>query len=270
MLRKLGFYTLFTALSTTVIYPLVQLVSLSLKSMQEIFANPLGIPRSFRWSNYVQVWTEARFSTFFANSVLITTCALFLLLFFASMAAFMLARRVFRGQKLIYALFLSGLIIPMRLSLIPLFILFRDLHLVNSRFGLVIAYPAAHMAFAVFLLTNFLRSVPYELEEAAIVDGCGDFGIYARIMLPIARPGLATVGIFSGVAIWNDFFLPLVMITDDRLSTLPLGLVQFVGDYFTRWDLLFTGIALSVAPAIILYLCLSRQFIEGLTAGSLK
>jgi raffinose/stachyose/melibiose transport system permease protein len=270
MALRIMFHVLFAIIAVSILYPLVLSVGLSMKSMQEIFTAPLALPKAFHFENYSYVLGEAKFGIYLRNSVLISACSVVLLVFLASMASYILARKKFPGQRLINALFLAGLIIPLRLVFIPLFILMRQLKLVNTLTGLVLIYPAAHMAFAILLLTNFMKTVPREMEEAATLDGASDFGIYFRIVLPVTRPGLATVTIFSGVAIWNDFFLPLILITNDRFRTLPLGLSDFVGEYFTRWDLLFTGIIIAILPAVILYLVMSRQFISGLTAGALK
>ncbi len=254
-----------------VVYPLVLMVVSSLKTTGEIFRNPLSlIPSQLRFSNYTDAWYQANFGTYFKNSVVVSIVSVLIILFFGSMAAYVLARFRFRGSNLVFLLFLAGFMIPIRLAIIPLFILMRDLRLLDTLWSLIAIYVAGGMPFTVFLLVSFFRRIPRDLEDAALIDGANPFQIYYRVMLPLVRPAVATVGLFHFLNIWNDFFFPLIFIRSDSLRTVPLGISVFFGEYSNNWALLFAGLSISIVPVIVLYLFTSRQFISGLTAGAVK
>lgn len=267
---NLFLYLILVAYAVIVIYPLVMMVMLSFKTKVEIFLNPLGLPSSFSLANYIQAWKAARFGLFFRNSTFVSVASVLGVLTVSSMAAFVLARREFRGRNAIQVLFICGLMLPMRLCIIPLFNLIKGIGFEDTHLALIITYTASNMAFSIFLLTNFFKSIPFEIEEAALLDGCNDFRVYYRISLPMIRPALATTAIFTFVSIWNDLFYPLIFIRTSALRTLPLGIAMFVGEYNTEWSLLFAGITMAVLPTIVFYLIMSRQFIEGLSAGAIK
>ena len=256
--------------AVVVLYPFLIMVLCSFKSTREIFRNPYGLPQAWRFSNYVQAWQQARFSDYFINSVLVSVVSLFGILLIASMAAYVLTRYSFPGNFFLQMFFLSGLMLPVRLAIVPLFNLLRALHLLDSLMGLVLVYIASGLPFAIFLLSNFFHTIPLEIEDAARIDGCNPFQIYHKIMLPLLRPALATQAIFSFMGIWNDFFLPLILIRTESRMTIPLGLNVFFGEFFNQWDLLFAGLTITIVPVMVLYLFMSKQFIAGLTAGAIK
>jgi raffinose/stachyose/melibiose transport system permease protein len=166
--------------------------------------------------------------------------------------------------------FLTGIMVPIRLAIVPLFVLMRDLHLLDTYWSLVLVYTASGLPSAIFILTGFFRALPRDLDNAARIDGAGELNVLLRVMLPLVRPALAIVTVYNIIPIWNDFFFPLVFIHEDRLKTLPLGLTVFFGEYATNWALLFAGLTLAAAPVIGLYILMSQQFIKGLTAGAIK
>ena len=166
--------------------------------------------------------------------------------------------------------FLAGLMLPIRLGILPLFFLMRDLGLLNTPWSLILIYAASGLPFTIFVLANFFETLPKELEEAARLDGAGEFRIYAQVMLPLVRPALATVAIFNFIPWWNDFFFPLIFIRAERFKTLPLGLFSFFGEHQNDWALLFSGLTITALPLLLLYLLASKQIIEGLTSGALK
>jgi raffinose/stachyose/melibiose transport system permease protein len=266
----IGFHVLLGAYSLVVLYPLLVMLFSSVKSTRELFTNPLGVPTHPVWSNYVQAWKEAKFAVYFKNSIWVTVASTASILFFSSMASYILGRAKFKLNAWVYGLFMAGLVIPGRLAIIPLFLLIRDLHLLNKHTGLILIYTGHAMPFAIFLLTTFFRQIPHELEEAAVVEGAGRFTIYWRIMLPLVRPALATVGIFEFLHVWNDFFFPLVFLRSEKLMTIPVGLSVFFGEYATNWALLFAALAISILPVVVAFIVMSRQFIAGLTAGAIK
>lgn len=259
------------AYAVIVLYPLLIMVASSLKTTGEIFANPLQlIPDTARFINYVDAWNQANFGTYFRNSIFVGTVSVVMILWFGSMAAYVLARFSFPGNRLIYLLFLAGFMIPVRLAIVPLFVMMRDLRLLDTLWSLIVIYIAGGMPFTIFLMVNFFRHVPRDLEDAAVLDGAGAFQVYYQIMLPLVRPALATVGLFHFLNVWNDFFFPLIFIRSENLRTVPLGVSTFFGEYSNDWSLLFAALSISILPVIAVYLLASKQFIAGLTSGALK
>lgn len=232
--------------------------------------DPYGWPAVFRWGNYARAWTLANFAKYFQNSLFISVMTVFILLLVSSMAAYVLARFAFRGNRALYMLFISGLMLPVRLAVVPLFTMMRDFRLLDTRTALLIVYAASGIPFSIFLLVNFFKTIPKEIEEAAIIDGCTPFSIYYRIMLPLIRPALATVGIYNFINTWNDFFFPLIFLRTKAKFTIPLGIMQFFGEFTNQWDMLFSSLTIAIIPVIAIFLLASRQFIRGMTAGAVK
>lgn len=266
----IGFHVVLLIYAVIVIYPLFTMLLGSVKTTRDLYVNPYGWPEHFQWANYVKAWKQANFARYAKNSLWVTFASTGAILLCASMASYVLGRFKFRLNAWIFGLFVAGLVVSGRLSIIPLFLLMRDLKLLNSHLGLILVYTANSMPFAIFLLTTFFRQIPHELEEAALVEGAGQFTIYWRIMLPLVRPALATVAIFEFMHIWNDFFFPLIFLRSDKLMTIPVGLSVFFGEYATDWATLFAALTISVVPVIVAFILASRQFIAGLTAGAIK
>ncbi len=263
-------YLLLSFLALVFLYPIALMILTAFKSTREIFLNPFGLPKIWSIQPFVDVWQEAHFNIYFVNSVIVSLISLFILLTAASMSAYALARFKFKFNGLIFMLFLAGIMIPIRLGILPLFILMKDLNLLDTRLSLIFTYAASGMPMSVFILTGFFKTIPYELSDAARVDGCNEFQIFYKIMLPLVRPALATVTIVNFVPWWNDFFFPLLFIKSDALKTIPLGMTIFFGQYMTDWGLLFAGMLLASIPLFVLYVFMSKQFISGLTSGAVK
>jgi raffinose/stachyose/melibiose transport system permease protein len=253
-----------------VLLPMFFMVLSSLKTTREIFQRPFSFPDSLMWRNYSTVWAAAHFSLYFRNSVLVTVASMALILMTSTLAAYALGRYQFKGNDLIYLYFLTGIMVPIRLAIIPLFILMRDLRLLDTFWSLILVYAASGLPSAVFILTGFFRTLPADLDNAARIDGAGELSVLFRVMLPLVRPALAIVTVYNVIPIWNDFFFPLVFIHQERLKTLPLGMTVFFGEFATNWALLFAGLTLAAVPVIGLYILMSQQFIKGLTAGAVK
>jgi raffinose/stachyose/melibiose transport system permease protein len=186
------------------------------------------------------------------------------------MAAYGISRYTFKGNTLVYMLFLSGIMLPLKAAIIPLFLLIKKLGLINSRLSIIMIFMAMGLPSTVFILSGFMKSIPIELEYAARIDGCNDFSIYRRIVMPMVAPAIALVTIYNAVPIWNDFFFPLVFLQSNAIKTLPVGLSTFFGQHSTNWSLLFTGLSIAILPMLILYLFMSKYFIKGMTAGAVK
>jgi raffinose/stachyose/melibiose transport system permease protein len=250
--------------------PIAIMFLAAFKSTGEIYANPFGLPASLNLDNLATIWEQTNFPRYLLNSTIVTVASVLSIVTVATMAAYAIARYSFRGNELIYLFFLAGLMVPLKLAIIPLFIQLRSLGLIDTLPGLVVVYTAMGLPSAVFILTGFLRSLPSELEQAARIDGAGEARIMWSVMLPLARPAMVIVAIHNAVPVWNDFFFPLVLIQDDTLKTLPQGLTIFMGEFSTDWGVLFAGLTLAALPITILYILLSRQFIAGLTHGAIK
>ncbi len=251
-------------------YPLVVMVMSSFKTNAEIFTSPFALPQTISLANVEKVWTETNFVRYLANSVGVTAASVLLILVVGTMAAYAIARYKFRFSTLVLMFFLSGMTVPLKLAIIPLFIQLDTLGLTNSYAGLVLVYTAMGIPSAVFIMTGFLASLPRELEESARIDGASELRVMLSIMLPLARPAMVIVAIQNAVPIWNDFFFPLILITSDNLKTLPQGLTVFMGEFTTNWGVLFTGLSLAALPIMLVYIALSRQFIAGITQGAVK
>lgn len=254
----------------TIIYPLFNMIMSSFKSTRDIIRTPLSLPNSFSFENYSFIWVERNFGRYFFNSFFITFISMFFVVLFGSMAAFALSRYKFKASTFTYMLFLSGIMLPLKAAIIPLFLIVKTLNIMNHPLSVILVFIAMGIPSTVFILSGFMKTIPDALEQAARIDGCSDLRIYSQIIMPICMPSVALVTIYNAVPIWNDFFFPLVFLRNDAYKTLPLGLQNFIGQYSTKWDLLFTGLCIAIIPMILLYLFMSKYFIEGMTAGAVK
>ena len=252
------------------LFPIVIMILSGFKSNIEIFQSPFSIPDFTNLQNYMTMATQTGFLRYMGNSVLVTGVSIVLILGLGTMAAYAIARYDFTGSAFVLLFFMAGLMVPLKLAIIPLFILFRDLGILNSHLALVAVYTAMGLPSTVFILTGFIRTLPGELEDAARMDGASEARILWSVMLPLCRPALVIAGIYNLVPIWNDFFFPLVFIQNDALKTLPQGMTTFIGEFVTDWGVMFAGLTLAAAPITILYILLSKQFINGMTAGAVK
>jgi ABC-type glycerol-3-phosphate transport system permease component len=260
-----------------VAYPMIWLVYTALKTDRDIFLAPFTLPAwdNLQWVNFSRAWTRGMFGAYFLNSTLITTGTMLLSLLFAAMAAYGLSRFRFYGARPLFFYFLAGLMVPLQLAIVPLFFQMKDMALLNSRFGLLLVYVAFGMPFAVFILTGFFKSLPSGLHESALIDGAGELRAFWSIMLPLARPGLITVGIFSFLGAWNEFFMAFMFLSGEgsqSLRTLPLGLanITIVSQYRSDWGMAFAGLVLMMLPTLAVYVFLQRHITKGITLGALK
>jgi raffinose/stachyose/melibiose transport system permease protein len=252
------------------LFPIVIMVFSGFKSNMEIFQNPFTIPDFTNLTNYVAVATQTNFVRYLWNSVYVTGVSIGLILVLGTMAAYAIARYEFWGSAFVLLFFMAGLMLPLKLAIIPLFILYRDLGILNSHWALVATYTAMGLPSTIFIMTGFIRTLPRELEDAARMDGASEARIMWSVMLPLCRPAMVIAAIYNLVPIWNDFFFPLVFIQNDALKTLPQGMTTFVGEYVTNWGVMFAGLTLAAAPITIVYIVLSKQFINGMTSGAVK
>ncbi|ODT82629.1 MAG: sugar ABC transporter permease [Pelagibacterium sp. SCN 64-44] len=250
--------------------PIVIMVFSAFKTTPQIFQSPFSIPDFTQVANFAKIWTQTNFLRYLMNSFIVTGASMVLILTLGTMAAYAIGRYQFKGSTFILMFFLAGLTLPLKLAIIPLFMLMRDLSILNNQLSLIFVYTAMGLPTTVFIMTGFIRTLPNELEDAARMDGASEARIMWAIMLPLVRPAMVIAGIQNLVPIWNDFFFPLVFIQNDNLKTLPQGLTTFMGEYTTDWGVLFSGLTLSAAPIILIYIVLSKQFIAGMTSGAVK
>jgi raffinose/stachyose/melibiose transport system permease protein len=247
--------------------PLLVMVFDSLRPNVKVLSDPLGLPTSPTLHSYVTAWTQASFAEYLRNSALVTIGAVALDVCVSLPAAYALGRYRFRGSGVLTAYFLSGLMLPIRLGILPIFYLLGSFGMIDSRAGLALVYAASGIPFSVFIMAAFFRNLPREIEEAARIDGAGEFRIFLRVMLPLVKPAIATVVVFRFVPLWNDFFFPLVLLRTTSKYTLPVGLTQFFGEFQTNWSALFAGLVIATVPLIVLFLVATKQIVAGLTAG---
>jgi len=259
------------------IFPMVWVAYSSFKKDSDIFNNTFSIPSltDLHFENYSNAWRQAHFGDYFQNSIIITFCTVSLILIMGSAAAYVLSRFYHPFRNFIFWLFLAGLMIPIQLSVIPLFFELKTLGLLNSKLGLIFVYTANGLPFAIFILTGFFRSLPRSLYEAAVIDGCGEFEAFYKIMLPLARPGLITVSIFQFIGVWKEYFYAFMFLGGDRQATsktLPLGLanISITAQYRSDYGALFAGLVLVTLPILLIYIFLQKRIVKGIAAGALK
>jgi raffinose/stachyose/melibiose transport system permease protein len=267
---RVAIYSVLAFFAVQTVYPILWMIFGSLKSNDDLFTNIWGPPQILQWGNYAEAWQIGSLGTRIGNSLVVTAASLALLLLVATPAAYAIARLALPGGRAIFLAILAMMMVPAQTTVIPLFLIVRDLGLLNSRLGLVLVYAATGAAFSIFVLRSFFLSIPTELEDAALCDGANRVQAFVHIVLPLARPGLATVAIFQGMEIWNEFFLAFIFIRDPGRQTIPLGLVEFFSRYQSEWVLYFAALTTISLPVIVLYVAMQRQFIQGLTAGALK
>jgi len=246
------------------------MVSGSLKSESEFYTNIWGVPKAFAFQNFVNAWIRGGIGQNFINSIIVTLGTVIIVSLLSALAAYALAKIDFIGRGVLFFLFMISLMIPHGILAVPTFGVIVKLGLVNTRLSLILVYAGQSIAFSVFLLQSYFLSIPKEIEEAALIDGCTRIGALFRVILPISGPGLATVIIFTGLRCWNEFFMASILVRTKAIRTLPLGLVNFVQQYSTDYPQLFAALTILTLPMILLFLVGQKQFISGLTAGSVK
>jgi len=253
-----------------VVVPLLATLFGGFKSLGELRVNPFGLPRHWEWQNYADILFSARYWQLLRNSLIISTLTVALTLIVASMAAFTFAHIRFYGSSMLLSYLTLGLLFPAATAVLPLFIKVRDLGLLDTYFGVALPQAAFGLAMSVLLLRRFFKDIPYELLEAALVDGCGYIKFFRYVTLPLSRPILATVGTITFVNSWNAYLLPLVMLNTDALYPWPLGIMIYQGEYSSEWHLILAFITLTILPTIILFLLAQKHIVAGLTAGAVK
>jgi ABC-type glycerol-3-phosphate transport system permease component len=244
----------------------------SLKTNRDVFRKPFEIPAQPQLQNYSRVWENSQVGQSFINSLILVGISVFFILLVSAPAAYVLSRAKFKGRGLLTMVFIAGIGIPYPLLFIPLFALLAGLKLINTMPGLILVYVSLSIPFTVYILTGFFGSLPQEIEDAAVIDGCNDFDVFRRVMLPLASPGIITAAIFNFIALWNEFQLALIFIQDPKMRPLSLSLYSLKNSmtYSGDWAGLFAGVVIVIVPTVILFVVLSERMISGITLGSVK
>lgn len=253
-----------------VLFPVVFLFMGAFKSIEEFFDSPFGLPQSLNFDNFTRAWSEAELGHALLNSIIVTAGAVLISTVLASLAAWAIARFEFRSRTLLHVIFVGGLVVPVHVIMLPLFIMFRGIGLLGTVWPLVIVYGVFGLPLAVLVLVGFFQTFPTDLNEAAEIDGAGVLQTLWYVVLPVSRPALATVVILNGSWIWNDFFIGLLLSPTGNSDTTPVRIIGFFGRYASEWGLVFAAVVISALPVMLAYLLLSRQFIKGLTEGAIK
>ena len=253
-----------------VLFPLWTMIVNSFKFKFDIYTDPFGLPKKWNFESYVSVITDGDFFLYCRNSLFVTLGSIFLVLLFGAMASYALVNWKHKASRFLYLFFIAGMMLPIKIGSIRLLQLIKGLGLLNTLWGLFPVYTAMGLPIAVFVLTEFIRQIPAELTEAAVIDGATRNKVFTIIILPLLRPALATVAIYNLIPFWNDLWFPLIFINQDAHKTLLLGVTRLFGQYMTDWSRILAVLTLSAIPVLVLYLTMSKNFIRGLTAGAVK
>lgn len=270
LLRRVPINVLLIILSILMIYPIVIIVITAFKPNLEVLTNPTGLPISPTFDNFVTSWNEADFTNLFANSILLTLVSMTVATFVAALASYAIVRQATKIGSGIYLLLAAGIFLPMQLALVPQFRVVRDLGLINSYAGVILLYIAGALPFGVFLMAAFMRQVPREIVEAAVIDGAGYFQLFWRIFFPLARPAVATFWVLQGVGVWNDYLVPQLLLTDPGKRTLTTGVLYFKAQYLADWGNIMAAVLIMSLPILLLFVFAQRYFVSGLYAGAVK
>jgi raffinose/stachyose/melibiose transport system permease protein len=248
--------------------PFLWILLSSLKTNSEIYGKPFGLPSVLVFENYVTAWNNANIGSNLFNSLLVSFSAVAIVILFGSMAAYILAR--VKTSLFLYTYFTLGIMVPVHTILIPTFVLMKDFGLNNTRQGLIILYAVSNLSLAIFILVGFMKSIPVEIEEAAIMDGCSMPQVFFKVIFPLSMPGLATIGILTFLNCWNEYLFAYILISNDKFKTVTQGIFALQGAYNTNYGPLCAGLTLAIIPVMIIYVIFSEQVIAGMTAGAVK
>jgi raffinose/stachyose/melibiose transport system permease protein len=264
-----GILILYTIIA---LFPVAIVIMNSFKSRNAIFQQPLMPPtaKTFDLIGYSTVWTQGDFVHYFQNSLVVTVASLFFVLLFGAMAAFALSEYRFRGNALMGLYLALGIMIPIRLGTVAILQLMVKTGLVNTLTALVLVYTAQGLPLAIFILSEFMKGVSDDLKNAGRIDGLSEYVIFFRLVLPLVRPAMATVAVFTMIPIWNDLWFPLILAPSESTKTVTLGAQLFLGQYVTNWNAVLAALSLAILPVLVLYVAFSRQLIRGITSGAVK
>lgn len=261
---------LVAAFSITCIYPVIWMLYSSVKTNPEFNRSILALPKEIHFENYVKAFKMGKLGLYSLNSLFNAIVSSAVIIIFAFIVAYFIARYNFRGRKIIYMTFLFGMLVPVHALLVPVFIQYKNFGLFDNRLTLIIPYVALGLPFSIFLMEGFIKTIPKELEEAAYIDGSNFFHTMFRVVFPVCKPTLTTIGILSFLDGWNEFPFALVLIRSDKLKTISLGLLNFNGQYSKDYTVQMAGLIMAMIPIVAIYVIMNKRIIEGMTAGAVK
>ncbi|MEI5679213.1 carbohydrate ABC transporter permease [Mesorhizobium sp. CGMCC 1.15528] len=270
--RTIAAHAVLIAYTVIALFPVVVIIINSMKSRNAIFRTPLSppTPETFDLVGYTTVLAQGDFFLYFQNSFIVTVASLFFVLLFGAMAAFALAEYRFKGNTLMGLYLALGIMIPIRLGTVAILQLMVASGLVNTLTALILVYTAQGLPLCVFILSEFMKQVSDDLKNAGRIDGLSEYRIFFRLVLPLVRPAMATVAVFTMIPIWNDLWFPLILAPSEATKTVTLGAQLFIGQYVTNWNAVLAALSLAILPVLVLYLIFSRQLIRGITSGAVK
>ena len=262
-------YAVLILITALMLIPFIWMLSASLKMNKDVFSFPIKwIPENPRWKNYIDIWTKIPLLTFVKNSTKLTIIVTLLQLFTSSFAAYAFAKMNFKGKNLLFLGYIATIAVPWQAYMVPQFMMMRAWHLNNTHLAIICLQ--AFSAFGVFLMKQFYEGVPSELCEAARIDGLTEYGIWFRVMLPLSKPALSTLTIFTFVSTWNDFLGPLIYLTRDEVKTIQIGLRMFTSQYSAEYGLIMAASVIALIPVLIIFLALQKYFVQGVAATGIK
>ena len=266
---KASLYLVLTILASGMVIPFVWMVLASFKSSNEVFSIPMKLlPTTWHYENYIEIWKKIPLLTFFKNTVKLTVITTLIQVFTSCFAAYGFAKVKFKGRDILFVIYVTTIAVPWQVYMVPQFAMMTKMNLTNSHLGLILMQ--AFSALGVFLMRQFMMAIPNELLEAARIDGLNEYGIFARISLPLVKPGIATLIIFTFVNIWNDFMGPLIYLNSTQLKTIQLGIRMFVSQYGADYALIMAASVCSLIPVLVIFILCQRWFVGGITAGGVK
>lgn len=261
-----------TVIILAVLYPILWMVLSSFKSPLEFTENPMyALPKTLYWKNYVEAWTVGKMNIFYKNSVITTFVSLFFTLFFSATIAFAIVKMRWKGSQIGILLFSFGIVVPVQMVLIPLFSIYNQVNLINTRTCLIITYTGFSMSMAIYLFAGYMRSIPDDIMEAAIIDGCNIYQTFGKVVLPMSKNAVATVLVVSFFTKWNDLIFSMTFINSQKLKTIQTGLLYFQDEFGNKnWGPIFAAITIAILPTILVYVVLNKKVIQGMTEGAVK
>lgn len=270
LITRLGIHSFLILISLTCIFPLLWMLSSSLKTQDTIFSDMSLWPKAMKFTNYIDAWRDGNFGIYFVNSLCYTIVVIFFLVLFASMAGYAFSRLKFPGKNILFYIFIGTMMIPIPGAFVAIFVVLNKLNLIDTRLGYLLPQINAGLPFSIYMLKTFFDKMPKELEESARIDGCNKWQIYWHVSLPLAKQAIAVIVIFQALNVWNEFLLAKLVLNTPDLMPLQVGLLKFQGERITEYPQLMAGMAITMIPIIIVYLCMQRYIIKGITAGAVK
>jgi raffinose/stachyose/melibiose transport system permease protein len=240
------------------------------KTSAELFNNPFSIPKAPVFENFHAAFVQGNMLVYFKNTIMISIISLIAVLFLSTITSYAITRNGFKFGDRLYVYFIFGIIVPAQAVMIPTYMMIAKLGLVNTIWSVILIYTASTMGFSIFILSGFFRTIPRELDEAAVIDGCNEFQAFWKVVLPLCLPAVSTVLILNLLFIWNDFYNPLLYIRSEEIKTISLGLSKYMGRYLTNYPIMFAAVVMASVPVIAVFVILQKQFVSGITAGSVK